>query len=172
MLCTHVVQSALVLNSLDPYLARRRTHGGWGVAVTCLAVALGIAIVGCESPDENALSIPPRVAVRWRAVTISTDRRTIHVFASYPLSAGCVKTPAGVDLDDIDGDTAVLSVWMTGDGLTSPSATCTAECSIVPQDLSLSSPLPPNVSTFVPTAEAVEGCYEDDLPFTPESPGF
>jgi hypothetical protein len=138
-----------------------------------VAGVLVAAVVGCNggrSPDESSSSIPPRVAVRWRAVTVSTDRKTIHVFASYPRDAGCVKTPAGVDLD-IDGDTAVLSVWMTGDGLASPSATCTAECSIVPQDLTLSSPLPANVSTFAPVDGAVEGCYSDDTPFTTELPG-
>jgi hypothetical protein len=103
-------------------------------------------------------------------VAVSTDRRTIHVFASYPRDPACVKSPAGVDLE-IDGDSAVLSVWMTGDGLSSPSATCTADCAIVPQELTLISPLPSNVSTFTPVDGAVEGCYSDDTPFTTESPG-
>ena len=149
------------------------TRIGRGVVAGVLLLALGVGVAGCDggaSPAESSSSVPPRVAVRWRTVTVSADRRTIHVFASYPRSLGCVKSPAGVDLH-IEGDAAVLAVWMTGDGLSAPPATCTAECSIVPQDLPLSIPLPANVSTFVPVDGAVEGCYSDDDLFSTELPG-
>ena len=55
---------------------------------------------------------------------------------------------------------------MIGDGLSEPSATCTAECSIVRQDLTLETPLPVNVATFVPVEGAAKGCYPDDAPLS------
>ena len=168
----HTGHYALVPSSPGTEVARWRFGCARRVVAGVLLLALGVGGAGCDagaSPAESSASGPPRVAVRWRAVTVSADRRTIHVFGSYPVSLGCVKSPAGVDLR-IEGDAAVLAVWMTGDGLSAPSATCTAECSIVPQDLTLSSPLPANVSTFVPIDGAVDGCYSADTPLSTELP--
>ena len=97
-----------------------------------------------------------RYAVRWQSIELAEDRHSITATASYPLAGFCVKKPDGVDVR-VDGEVAVVAVWMTGpaphDGLS-----CTTECGFVSQTVELNGPLPPAVQRFEPVDHAVEGC--------------
>ena len=94
-----------------------------------------------------------RVAVD--SVDLSEDRTTLSVTTFSPVGVGhCIKNPDGVEIA-IDGDVAVISVWMRSD--TPTEVTCTMECGFVTQTLTLSDPLP-NGTSFASPDDAYEGC--------------
>ena len=120
------------------------------IGVLAAVVVGGALLLWATGSDSE------RYAVRWDAIEVSPDRRTVTVRTSYPLDGFCAKEPDGVDVS-LDGRVATVAAWMTGPTPGS-GVDCTMECSQVSQTVTLDSPLPEPVD-FEPVPHAVEGCW-------------
>jgi hypothetical protein len=141
------------------------TSRPWRVTVrqvrSLTSLAMVLVLASCSSSSDADLSptttslAPQRVAVRWSAIELSPDRRTITATTYYPRNTGCAKKPDGIDVT-IEGGTARVAVWMTQPG---PGPwTCTAECAPVTQSATLDQALSADVATITPVDSAVAGC--------------
>jgi len=123
--------------------------------LTTVVVVGGALLVWATGSDSQRSADRQRYAVRWDAIEVSADRRTVTVVTSYPLDGFCVKEPDGVEIS-LDGRLATVAAWMTGPPRGSD-IMCTLECFQVTQTVTLDSPLPEPVE-FEPVPHAVEGC--------------
>jgi hypothetical protein len=116
------------------------------VVLLVVAVIAAFAVI-----DSDA----QRYAVRWDAIEVSPDRRTITVVTSYPLAGSCVKEPDGVDIT-LEGSVAKVAAWMAAP---TGGLTCTLECGRVTQTVALDEPLPEAIERLEPVEHAVKGCW-------------
>lgn len=98
-----------------------------------------LAVGSCGGTDTTTLVLP-------ESVQVSQDRRTIEVVTAYPLSVGCAKEPAGLDVD-LNGSNVDLLAKM---GNLGGADSCTLECSQITQSITLAEPLPSNIDFRFP----------------------
>lgn len=115
-----------------------------------IAVAVAATVTRPRAPEPRQ----QRFAAQWRSVDLSADRRTITVVTSYPLAGFCTKEPAGVTVE-VDGRVARVAAWVAE--AAAEGSSCTAECGVIQQSVTLKEPLPKGV-VLEPVPGAVTTC--------------
>lgn len=110
-------------------------------------------IVVSSCTGESASTHAP-VAVR--GVDVSDDRRTLTVRSTYPIHQFCAKAPGGVHVE-VTGDVAVVAAYVVRQANFRDGDSCTLECGIVTQEVTLDAPIADDIQFQSPT-NADPGC--------------
>lgn len=116
-------------------------------------LAFSLLVVSSCSRDEA----PTRVAVVVRGTEVSSDRRTLTIWTTYPRSIFCGKQPGGVDVETVDDHVAIIAAYVTRQVGLGEGDACTMECGIVAQSVTLDVPLADGVR-FESAPKAEPGC--------------
>lgn len=113
----------------------------WGLGLVFL-----IPLAACGDDAHRTAVVP-------RSIVMSSDRRTITVETSYPVSMNCAKEPGGLKVQ-VNGDVAVVTATMERKNNID---SCTLECGRVTQSVTLDKPLPDGIRFEAPP-DADPGC--------------